>query len=424
MALPYATENQLKLLEQKTKAELDRKTANVNLTANTLEDMNKLVTQGSVNDGQLCYCKGDKKLYLLKDNVWSEVGGGEGIPVVEGTFDESSSVPRLVYTISSAQTSNFILKAIGGDFEGTYIYVNVFGGTYNAYLYFESFIAYLIGSGTEIAINISAPSGLPIVQATESEPLGDAKIYTIPQKQDSPFILSINGVSVLISVSPNGYYGEYHSDYKYYYISGSNTTILVRENTSFVIGSKIIPLFTNYNILVDKQSNKTEILPCTASDNGKVLSVVNGEAQWASASGGALTGEALMNATKDSTTITRTLDTDGKVKLDAKGGGSERVLLMNNGTIEARTWEANVPVEISLTLDYRTPGYGDKVNYLEPVRFSIIQTWNDIKFVILTSFISKRNSNTYSYSVIMIPQSSGSTNRITDVFANVYATLY
>lgn len=35
--------------------------------------------------------------------------------------------------------------------------------------------------------------------------------------------------------------------------------------------------------------------------------------------GGELTGEALMNATKDSTTITRTLDTDGKVKFDSSG---------------------------------------------------------------------------------------------------------
>ena len=44
----------------------------------TMEEMNKLVTGGSVGDGQLCYCKADKKLYVLKDNVWSEVGGGGG----------------------------------------------------------------------------------------------------------------------------------------------------------------------------------------------------------------------------------------------------------------------------------------------------------------------------------------------------------
>ena len=284
MALPYATENQLKLLEQKTKAELDKKTENINLTADTLDDMNALITKGSITDGQICYCKADKKLYVLKDNVWSEVGGG-GIPVVEGTFDESSSVSHFVYTIPSAQTSNFILKAIGGAFEEAYIYVNVFDGTYNAYLYLGSSIAYLIGSDTEIDVNISPSSSLSFVQATESGSLGEAKVYTIPQKQPSPFILLINGVSVFISVSSNGYYGEYYSDYKYYYISGSDTTILVRENTSFAIGSKVIPLFTDYNILVDKQSSRTEILPCTTADNGKVLSVVNGEAQWASAGG-------------------------------------------------------------------------------------------------------------------------------------------
>lgn len=44
----------------------------------TAEEMNKLVTDGSVGDGQLCYCKADKKLYVLKEGVWSEVGGGGG----------------------------------------------------------------------------------------------------------------------------------------------------------------------------------------------------------------------------------------------------------------------------------------------------------------------------------------------------------
>ena len=46
--------------------------------ADTKENMNKLVTDGSVGDGQLCYCKADKKLYVLKDNAWSEVGGSGG----------------------------------------------------------------------------------------------------------------------------------------------------------------------------------------------------------------------------------------------------------------------------------------------------------------------------------------------------------
>ena len=46
--------------------------------ADTMEEMNTLATDGSVGDGQLCYCKADKKLYVLKDGVWSEVGGGGG----------------------------------------------------------------------------------------------------------------------------------------------------------------------------------------------------------------------------------------------------------------------------------------------------------------------------------------------------------
>ena len=55
--------------------------------ADTKENMNKLVTDGSVGDGQLCYCKADKKLYVLKDNVWSEVGGGGGGKSVPPTLN-------------------------------------------------------------------------------------------------------------------------------------------------------------------------------------------------------------------------------------------------------------------------------------------------------------------------------------------------
>ena len=49
-------------------------------------------------------------------------------------------------------------------------------------------------------------------------------------------------------------------------------------------------------------------------DNGKIKSI-----DGYTVGGDELTGDALMGITKDSTTITRTLDTDGKVKFDAKG---------------------------------------------------------------------------------------------------------
>ena len=119
MALPYATENQLKLLEQKTKSDLDRKTANVNLTADTLDDMEALITKGSITDGQLCYCKEDKKLYVLKDNTWSEVGGGSG-----GDFDiVTLSEDMSTYTGTITGTKAVIIKFGEQEFIPTNIYV-------------------------------------------------------------------------------------------------------------------------------------------------------------------------------------------------------------------------------------------------------------------------------------------------------------
>lgn len=96
---------------------------------------------------------------------------------------------------------------------------------------------------------------------------------------------------------------------------------------------KTISLFGKHSILVPKDSADTSILPCTTADNGKVLSVVNGEAQWASAGGGGgeLSGDALMGITKDSTTITRTLDTDGKVKFDANTKQDKLYTKTNSG---------------------------------------------------------------------------------------------
>ena len=117
--------------------------------ADTLEEMNALVTNGSVGDGQLCYCKADKKLYVLKDNVWSEVGGGGGIPVVEGTANEET----MEITIPEAQTRNFILHAAGLG----YIYINyIFGAFYSSVCAgtpFDPKGAFLVvGRGTSLKI--------------------------------------------------------------------------------------------------------------------------------------------------------------------------------------------------------------------------------------------------------------------------------
>ena len=65
MALPYATEDQLKQLKTQL--------ANVgNKSVKTKEELDAL--KGT--DGQLVYCQGDSKLYIFKKNKWEEVGSG------------------------------------------------------------------------------------------------------------------------------------------------------------------------------------------------------------------------------------------------------------------------------------------------------------------------------------------------------------
>lgn len=327
MALPYATENQLKLLEQKTKSELDKKTENVNLTADTLEDMNALITKGRVTDGQICYCKADKKLYVLKDNTWSEVGGG-GIPVVEGTFSETTEEgAQFTVNIPQAQSDVFILSLPD---IASYFIIGSFAGEY-----IGNFIAKNDGNPDELIINYF--SGRDTTISLYGKSLlnggdgGGGNIVTIevtsmPDTQTTIDVSAITNDTQFVNIketSTNKNYLLYRvgNDFAscfsneftqgkivaYYYI---NTQ---QKQLYYFISSvgKIGKIFGNHDIQVPAVSSDN-ILPCTAADNGKVLSVVNGEAQWASG-GGELSGDALMNATKDSKTIKRTLDTDGKV---------------------------------------------------------------------------------------------------------------
>ena len=79
--------------------------------ADTKENMNKLVTDESVGDGQLCYCKADKKLYVLKDNAWSEVGGegsggGKSVPPTLNLADLSGNRPSIRTTITEEEKTN------------------------------------------------------------------------------------------------------------------------------------------------------------------------------------------------------------------------------------------------------------------------------------------------------------------------------
>ena len=83
-------------------------------------------------------------------------------------------------------------------------------------------------------------------------------------------------------------------------------------------------------------------------ENGKVTSIDGHEI---SDGGGSISGDTLMNVTKDSTTITRTLDTDGKVKLDVVGGsgGETSTYESKSVTITAKQYEAGDFISVGIS---------------------------------------------------------------------------
>ena len=299
--------------------------------ADTMEDMNALTTNGSVGDGQLCYCKANKKLYVLKDGVWSEVGGG-GIPVVEGTASTiTTDGAYATYTIPEAQTSCFIFKC---DLGVAFVSYNDAFGTYNGYLDAEGSVTdgslklhdliVLSGSDKKIDIffgNIGDQGG---GEGITPKPITGTADYA--SLTDTDYFISVNitgnsnvkdGTYILSGNKANGYSYWYPEDkseglnaqtyWHYIHYDSTGLTAIIfnsfldvtdNNKVGFGFNSKFpnnhifggfsvrqVPLFSKYTLVTNINDEITPILPCTASDNGKVLSVVNGEAQWASASG-------------------------------------------------------------------------------------------------------------------------------------------
>ena len=129
---------------------------------------------------------------------------------------------------------------------------------------------------------------LPIVEGTQ----GANSTITIPSEQSQPFILKLANATGYNYIYMNVVYNttanrnEYHGsvfvtdDDLMLSFSGYGTTLTQTIDT--IKGdnnSKTISLFGKHSILVPEDSTDTTILPCTAADNGKILSVVEGQAQ-------------------------------------------------------------------------------------------------------------------------------------------------
>ena len=215
-------------------------------------------------------------------------GGGSSIPVVEGTINESGDT----ITIPSAQTTSFILHT--EDFG--YVFMNnipEFGYQSSfVYEYQGSYITYsLIGTGTTINLKLTL---VPLATINGTYDDTQEKI-TLDTESSIPFILSVNGFGKFFINVAEGLYSSVPiisqddtsvNELTITLLLGANTTINVTRYKVSNTLTETVSLFGKHSILVPKDSADTNILPCSTADNGKVLSVVNGEAQWASASGG------------------------------------------------------------------------------------------------------------------------------------------
>ena len=283
MALPYATENQLKLLEQKTKSELDKRTENINLTADTLEDMNALVTNDSVTDGQLCYLKEDKKLYVLKDDAWEEVGGG--IPIVEGTREELTEEEQsggavAKWSIPTAQSNNFIFHE--ADDEGWY-FMSCLGGIYSCNFNVPGYANYIL-YGTETFIyllNNAAPTN------TKNIPYYVIENFNDGDHNDSSFVMPTEDVVLFTDGSGTSLIGYKNGTSYICYEWKSMVESGQHKYKGFMY--RITKSNVGYNIeivdLSEALHTNFDFLPnYSSSDNGKILAIDSGNPKWIASS--------------------------------------------------------------------------------------------------------------------------------------------
>ena len=111
------------------------------------------------------------------------------------------------------------------------------------------------------------------------------------------------------SINGNTFYFDTINGEKIYH--QSDTDIV---NHTIPEPSKAVPLYGNHNVLVPADSTDTAILPCTAADNGKVLSVVEGQAQWATPTGGGVNG--LEADAEGNLTASKNLKVSGNLEID------------------------------------------------------------------------------------------------------------
>ena len=79
------------------------------LLVDTVDEMNALLEEKDLKDGQLCYCKETTTLYVLENNTWVEVGGGNTIIF---TCQDNNPPAKSYWTNNNNENLNKLNKAL------------------------------------------------------------------------------------------------------------------------------------------------------------------------------------------------------------------------------------------------------------------------------------------------------------------------
>ena len=308
MALPYATEDQLKQLKTQL--------ANVgNKSVKTKEELDAL--KGT--DGQLVYCQGDSKLYIFKKDKWEEVGGGKSVPPTLNLIDFETNEIRTTITeeeYNNLKNGLYNQVIYGNNFSNNITPNRLFcfitdedAEIYFSYLSFNEngnglvgVNAYSIDLGEKnnnqypITINnlgvTPFETNIPNINAIAT---AINNLYQLSKSPTSSFVMNINESNDVHKVLMNYVYdgNRYYcygiesiiNNIVTYYASNNNEqAINIYKHTLDLnnTNSKTISLFGKHSILVPKDSADASILPlpADASTSTYVLKAVNGTVQW------------------------------------------------------------------------------------------------------------------------------------------------
>ena len=284
----------------------------------TTEEMNALVTNGSVGDGQLCYCKADKKLYVLKDNAWSEVGGsgggGKSVPPTLNLIDFETGEVRT--TITEEEYNN--LK------NGLYNSVNYYIETYEeAYLQSKLLSIYddkyksLSCNFSSIKINATSATDISSTNIIYDLTIGQKDTngnypITIEKLLEVPFGSNSGGSGASLNIVTIDNFDNGDHNQQGFVMPTEDVVLFTDKALVSLIGCKnvqngvisyicfqwvvsaqddhykyagtlyeITAITGGYHIEKTETGISPEFLPnYSGNDNGKVLSVVNGKTQW------------------------------------------------------------------------------------------------------------------------------------------------